>query len=376
MDRKSTSAILHSIMDHHEIQAQQSNRSFTPRVKEEPIDKLTTENNDGEIIDETSNVENAQFPKFSLDTYSRERSLRNFSDYNQETEENDGLEVEIECKDVKPDLNLLKIEQTDNYSTNYLQNAIKLEPIESVKNQFVNTKEIDSTAILDSQLNQTNKTSIAKYSICINTLKSGNNENDNSVTHMCEICGKIFSSKSTLNRHIQETHEVHKGVKHKCDKCGKCFLRKYQFEAHIISHNDPARDIYSKKVTKLVCKICGNGYGRMGDLNRHVNAKHNDITFECDICKRKFTQKSHLQDHIQRHHNPVERELDICQISRNNANRFICEICNKKFSRMGVLNRHVDTIHNNKRFECTVCGREFTQNGHLKDHMKKCHGPN
>ena len=49
----------------------------------------------------------------------------------------------------------------------------------------------------------------------------------------CEICGKCFTRKKSLNAHVKTVHE---GIKnHNCKKCGKEFARLYHLKRHINS---------------------------------------------------------------------------------------------------------------------------------------------
>ena len=47
----------------------------------------------------------------------------------------------------------------------------------------------------------------------------------------CKICGKEFSQKSALERHLIIVHEGQKN--HKCDRCPKSFGQAYNLKQHI-----------------------------------------------------------------------------------------------------------------------------------------------
>ena len=67
----------------------------------------------------------------------------------------------------------------------------------------------------------------------------------------CDICLKVFKTKSALTNHIQS---VHKEVKYPCDQCGKQFTKK-------------------------------------GNLKTHIQSLHERVKYPCDQCGKQFTQQ-------------------------------------------------------------------------------------
>ena len=87
----------------------------------------------------------------------------------------------------------------------------------------------------------------------------------------CETCGKVFSVKSNLNRHVR------------------------------------------KAVCKvnLTCEICGHVASNQNNYKRHL-LKHNPETpIKCDECGKSFTTKTHLKEHIQN---------EVCLKQKENSN--------------------------------------------------------
>ena len=111
----------------------------------------------------------------------------------------------------------------------------------------------------------------------------------------CEICGKSFTQKYSLNRHIQT---VHLGEKlFECKTCGKAFGQKADHTRHVQTVH------LGEKPFK--CKTCGKAFGRKDEHTRHVRTVHlGEKPFECKICDMSFSQKSTLNAHTRCVHGP------------------------------------------------------------------------
>ena len=65
--------------------------------------------------------------------------------------------------------------------------------------------------------------------------------------HVCEECGKILASTSSLRSHMTN---VHNSYQWPCEHCGKIFLSSAYLKSHLQSHN------------KEPCTICGKLLGK------------------------------------------------------------------------------------------------------------------
>jgi DNA-directed RNA polymerase subunit RPC12/RpoP len=103
--------------------------------------------------------------------------------------------------------------------------------------------------------------------------------------YRCETCGKKYSAKSNLRRHVEAVHE---GKKYKCKKCGK----EYTNPSDLIRHVEA---VHERK--KYKCKKCGKEYTLKMHLKRHVEAVHEGKKYKCNKCNALLSDSSSLWRH-------------------------------------------------------------------------------
>ena len=110
----------------------------------------------------------------------------------------------------------------------------------------------------------------------------------------CEKCGKCFSIKGLLKRHIKAVHEK----SYTCDTCGKSFSSIAYLKHHISSVHDGEK--------KFECEHCGKLFAHREGMNCHIRTVHEGIRYQCDFCEKSFTQKPHLKSHLNEAHNQLK----------------------------------------------------------------------
>ncbi|MCG3223038.1 MAG: C2H2-type zinc finger protein [Candidatus Heimdallarchaeota archaeon] len=167
----------------------------------------------------------------------------------------------------------------------------------------------------------------------------------------CDSCGKHFTRKDGLTRHIKTVHNKEK--MHKCPKCGLAFSRKDMVNRHV-------RDVHLK-IKNHVCKECGMKFAHKAHLERHFKSAHENVReFVCEHCWGTFVR----EDNLQRHINAVHLNLS----------PHICKECGAAFKLPDHLKQHIISIHGDQRqYVCTECGFAFKLRQHLNDHVKVVH---
>ncbi|XP_046688366.1 zinc finger protein 271-like isoform X2 [Homalodisca vitripennis] len=196
--------------------------------------------------------------------------------------------------------------------------------------------------------------------------------------HVCEECGKVFRSNSSLRYH-QRSHQGEDIMKpYPCEYCGKCFIRKSMLRNHFVNtHKDKTQE-----GSCFTCKLCFEAFPSTDQAVNHMDIMHipecsgeTTYSFEmhtvkrlylCEYCERCFTDPVNLNAH--REHHPPEYPYQ-------------CKICNEAFSSSSLLEEHkklhisagvrdymseftVPTV-----YMCEYCERCFMNNVKLSEHL-------
>ncbi|XP_068770815.1 PR domain zinc finger protein 15 isoform X15 [Struthio camelus] len=211
----------------------------------------------------------------------------------------------------------------------------------------------------------------------------------------CPVCGKVFSCRSNMNKHLL----THGDKKYTCEICGRKFFRVDVLRDHIHVHfkdialmDDHQREEFIGKIGisseenddnsdesadsephKYSCKrepekasqatVPQLTFGRGKEYLKHIMDVHKEKGYGCSICNRRFALKATYHAHM-----VIHRE----NLPDPNVQKYIhpCEICGRIFNSIGNLERH-KLIHTGvKSHACEQCGKSFARKDMLKEHMR------
>lgn len=168
----------------------------------------------------------------------------------------------------------------------------------------------------------------------------------------CPLCPRSFHKSSVFRRHDRN---VHQGLRdYPCDICNESFCNLQAVKMHKKSYHS------SEVLEKIFeCKICEKNFALKCNLRKHIQAVHDEPTFECSKCPMKFTRRLYLLDHQEKHE----------------TLEFACDHCTRSFRNKGPLNQHLKKVHIKikETFSCEPCGLTFRCKRKARDHNLRQH---
>lgn len=196
------------------------------------------------------------------------------------------------------------------------------------------------------------------------------------VNEVCETCGKSFTSKSNLTKHML----LHGEKKFACYHCDKRFHLDVYLREHItcVHYN----------IFKYQCNSCGQLMKSKTGLILHDRIFHSKdgVTYPCPKCDKVFKQKGNMRAHMYSHTTERKFACDICmrafkypdQLSRHKKEhkpnlRLSCQMCQRQFVRGYELKRHMQTEHSGCVYVCNLCSARCCQRHTMVRHFKRKH---
>lgn len=192
---------------------------------------------------------------------------------------------------------------------------------------------------------------------------------------MCQHCGKIYKTNSTLQAHYLLMHPQN-NLEGQCKMCDKKYpsllsLQKHIRYMHRYEHRCKAcyrtfatpelLVVHGKECNKseTPCMQCGKVYDSQLALRNHIKYKHPDKNKHwCDLCRRTFTTHRRLVNH---------------NASIHPRGATDCRWCDKTFNSITRLQSHILYKHSEDGAKCIECHKMFAKKTGLQKHLEKNH---
>ena len=134
---------------------------------------------------------------------------------------------------------------------------------------------------------------------------------------VCSLCGKEFKSFQAMKEHVAR-HAIPNYV---CSLCEIAFSSKFTLERHINEqHNSQQRgSSQDEEIADLpfVCDICGKTFVNLRNMDSHCNSFHtNQDPIKCKVCGQEFRKAYNLKVHLKNQHNVIETPVQSAELRR------------------------------------------------------------
>jgi uncharacterized Zn-finger protein len=142
----------------------------------------------------------------------------------------------------------------------------------------------------------------------------------------CSECKRQFWKKEGLESHYNSMHL--NNLPFECDICGKVYPSRSSLHTHKGKHGDCGTKAGLKPVP---CPHCNTMYKGKGNLMKHIRLTHRKILpYTCGLCGDQFQTEDRLYSH---------------RMSHLNKPAYLCDLCNKPYTTKFWLVEHIQKIH-------------------------------
>ena len=191
--------------------------------------------------------------------------------------------------------------------------------------------------------------------------------------YICDLCGKTFKSKATLQYHISKHMQVKLPIS----------FRQYFCQTRFLKHTSSNRNTTNKKLVRSYkCQVCKRTFAGLDNFGQH-RKRHLGKISSCDLCQKEFLCADDMRKHKKDVHYKRRYECPICHkmVARRVCHMrthlgerpFKCDVCNRAFAvarslKLHILKKHFDGLK--KKFKCKLCDKRYALECDLRSHFR------
>ena len=192
---------------------------------------------------------------------------------------------------------------------------------------------------------------------CPESLKNHRDVHQDGEFKICMHCNYRNKNWIHVKYHIDRHHPDHGEKQHFCELCGKGYIFKGTLQVH-------RKKSHSKEQNKQerVCHVCGFSTFSKDRIHRHILEKHEPEKHQkCPHCDYHTGYFSGIQSHIDGMHSELyDKNFDCCH-------------CDKRFIFEHSLKKHLSKLQTRKQLLCKICGVQPMKLVDLLSHVKENH---
>lgn len=198
-----------------------------------------------------------------------------------------------------------------------------------------------------------------------------------SKTMQCPHCPRKYYTRFQMKRHIKESHEPRDQHKHLCNECGKTYSTISRLKTHQMTNHI--------KRERLACSLCEKTFCSVAALRMHIKRHKTGPSYKvCDICQVTLSSAGSLLNHKKTVH-ATSRPHSCAACGKSfttfnhlsehtkihvGAHAFVCDICLKGFHGKHDMATHRRIHTGEKPFPCPHCQRKFSDRRNMIKHIK------
>uniref|UniRef100_A0A1Q3F647 C2H2-type domain-containing protein n=1 Tax=Culex tarsalis TaxID=7177 RepID=A0A1Q3F647_CULTA len=181
---------------------------------------------------------------------------------------------------------------------------------------------------------------------------------------VCEHCGRVFENKTCLASHTRAKHTKMESVP-TCNICGKTFTARSSLERHMLLHNNEK---------PFACSQCDRTYRRNLDLKHHIELVHEGKNPHfCAECAQSFHSYQSLYLHKKFTHGKNAQDPEKAKAEMRQQRNLSCALCKTVNTTMDELTNHIETAHPNEEYPYVKCTHEGCPKTFLTTHQRAHH---